>query len=581
MAAKWTMKKKGIQGSRWEVWEKYFRDIMPWDEFKDNAVKYNPHLNKSTGWCFVLEYTYTLPEASADVEKKADQDKDVLEIEQLIRDVNVEAVLKLGSGAKESVKALQCLLNDLGFGEQLNWQLYGADGNYGSATASAVLSFAVKNGFASSGEMVTQAIAEQLLLRIDMLDDLRNIYNALHDGKIDAFYYYKSPHSVAIVSLQTLLKALGYGEELNWQKYGADGDYGKNTANALLSFAKNENLAGDGRRLTNEQAEKIIDKLRVFYGEGWAQDVELPEKKVNRLSIKEEMVNGRKRINISDDAHNEVRFTKFKRGIYYYGKQQVENFIKKNKDALHQAGVTDSAINVMSAVSENEGNLDGINTWDNSFMTFGIFQWTLGQGNEPGELAALLQKVKNHDPKLFDKYYGQHGLEIVDTGPISGYLSLNGKKLSTPTLKELLRTYEWAFYFWLAGQDTAVQSVQIQHALARIDIFYRSENYKIKQYFISDLISSEYGVGLLLDNHVNRPGYLKDCLIMAFDEANLSDPGAWGDDEEKELISHYLKIRKTHGKYPMTDAEKRAQVTGKYLKNGTISDKRGSFKQSA
>ena len=580
MATRWTVKKKGIQGSRWEVWEKHFQDILPWDEFKDNAVKYNPHLNKSTGWCFVPEYTYTLPVASADVEKEPDQDKDVLEIEQLIRDVNVKAVLKSGSGAKESVQALQRLLNDLGFGEQLNWQMYGADGDYGSATALAVRSFAVKNGFASSGEMVTQAIAEQLLVCIDMLDDLRNIYNALNDGKIEAFYYYKSPHFVGIVSLQTLLKALGYGEELNWQKYGADGDYGKSTANALLSFAKNENLAGDGQRLTNEQAEKIIDKLQVFYGEGWAQDVELPEKKVNRLSIKEAMVKGKKRIYISDDAGNEARFAKFKRGVYCFGEQRVESFIKENKVALSQAGVTDSAINVMLAVSENEGNLDGINTWDNSFMTFGIFQWTLGKGKEPGELAALLRKVKNHDPKLFEIYYGRHGLDIVDTGPISGYLSLNGKKLSTPSLKEQLRTHEWAFYFWLSGQDRSVQAMEIQHALSRIDAFYRNENFKVKQYFISDLISSEYGVGLLLDNHVNRPGYLRGCLCTAFDKADLPDPGGWGDNEEYELIAHYLKIRETYGKYPMTDAAKRAQVTRKYLENGIISDKRGSFKQS-
>jgi hypothetical protein len=39
----------------------------------------------------------------------------------------------------------------------------------------------------------------------------------------------------------------------------------------------------------------------------------------------------------------------------------------------------------------------------------------------------------------------------------------------------------------------------------------------------------------------------------------------------------YLRIRETHGRYPMTDAEKRAKVTKKYLESGTISDERGSF----
>jgi hypothetical protein len=36
----------------------------------------------------------------------------------------------------------------------------------------------------------------------------------------------------------------------------------------------------------------------------------------------------------------------------------------------------------------------------------------------------------------------------------------------------------------------------------------------------------------------------------------------------------------THGNSPTTDAEKRARVTRKYLTNGTISDRRGSFKRS-
>lgn len=577
MATRWTLKKAGIQGSRWTVWEKDFQKILPWEEFKDNVAKHNPHLNKSTGWCFVPEYTYTLPEVSEKIEKRPDQDKDVLALEGLIRDANVGAVLKRGSGAKGSVQALQRILNDLGFGQALNWQAYGADGDYGSATVSAVRLFADKNGIAGNGEQVTPVIAEMLVARRDILDDLRNIYNALNKGKIEGFYHYQSPHRVAVVSLQTLLNALGYGGQLNWQKYGADGDYKEKTKAALLAFAKDEHLAGDGQALTNAQAERIIDRLRVFYGDAWALDAEIPEKKVNRLRIKEAMVKGKKRVLISDDADHEARFTSYKKGIYCIGQKQVKDFINENQPVLEKAGVTPSEINVMLAVSENEGHLDAINTWDNAFMTFGIFQWTLGTDKAAGELAALLWRVKNHNLDLFEKYYGCHGLDIVDAGPVTGYLSLNGKTLATPALKEQLRTHEWAFYFWLSGQDEAVQSIEIQHALGRMDTFYRNKNYRVKNFFLSDLISSEYGVGLLLDNHVNRPAYLNACLESAWERAGLPDPGGWGDAEENKLIDHYLEIRETYGKYPMTDAAKRAQVTKKYLQKGIISDKRGSF----
>ena len=62
----------------------------------------------------------------------------------------------------------------------------------------------------------------------------------------------------------------------------------------------------------------------------------------------------------------------------------------------------------------NEGNLDAINTWDNAFLSFGLFQWTAGTGSGKGELPALLARIKNEDRDLFDKYCGQHGLDVVN-----------------------------------------------------------------------------------------------------------------------------------------------------------------------
>ena len=84
-------------------------------------------------------------------------------------------------------------------------------------------------------------------------------------------------------------------------------------------------------------------------------------------------------------------------------------------------------------------------------------------------------------------------------------------------------------------------------------------------------------MGLLLDNHVNRPGYIKPCLEKAMDQTGLTSPQNWGTAAERRLINAYLIIRETHGRYPMTHAAKRAAVTKKYLDNGIISDERGSF----
>jgi hypothetical protein len=192
-------------------------------------------------------------------------------------------------------------------------------------------------------------------------------------------------------------------------------------------------------------------------------------------------------------------------------------------------------------------------------------------------LAALLQKIKDTDDAVFQKYFGRHALDVIDANEISGFFTLDGQKLATSSLKERLRTYEWAFYFWLAGQDPLVQSIEVQHALSRINTFYRSGGYRVKGHFIADLVTSEYGMGLLLDNHVNRPAYIKPCLVKAMDQTGLTSPQNWGTGAERRLINAYLKIRETHGRSPMTHAARRAAVTKRYLDTGIISDERGSF----
>lgn len=497
-------------------------------------------------------------------------------IKELVRDKKAASVLRRGSSRREAVRALQTVLYELGFADELNWRKYGADGDYGGGTTRAVKAFAERNGLSGDGEMITAAIAEKLIDRFDLLDDLRHIYNAVVQHKVEQLYFRRSPHNTAVAALQTLLNELGFGAELNWEKYGADGNYGAGTTKALKAFASREGIRSDGRELTGELARRIIDRLATFYGAGWAEDTAPAEKTGTEVHVREAVENGKSRIYVSL-AGQAVRFTKFKRGVYVFGQHRPLDFIDANRASLSNLGLTDSAINVMAAVSENEGNLDAVNTWDNAFMTFGMFQWTAGVESDPGELPALLRKIKTAEQDIFEEYYGQHGLDIVDSDEISGFFTLAGRKLAASLQKEQLRTYEWAFYFWLSGQDPVVQGVEIQHALWRINTFYRSTSYRVRGYFISDLVTSEYGVGLLLDNHVNRPGYVKPCLEKAMDRTGLASPQDWDTADERKLVDAYLKIRETHGRNPMTDAAKRAAVTKKYLANGIISAERGSF----
>lgn len=271
---------------------------------------------------------------------------------------------------------------------------------------------------------------------------------------------------------------------------------------------------------------------------------------------------------------------KFKKGIFRIGAQNTETFIQENPAILSDLKISTSEVNALLATSENEGNLDAINTWDNSFMSFGMFQWTLGSGGNNGELPALIKLVQEKYPKSFEQYCGQFGLTVsADTNGTYGYLLYKNKKVDSSAEKQFFRSNIVAYRFAEAGKDKNICAVQILHAINRFNLFYFKNTSKLGGNKLIDLVSSEYAAALFLDNHVNRPGYLFSCVAKAIQNLGISYD--WlkngGDQEEMTVINEYLKVRETYGSSPMTDAKNRAAVTKRYLDAGKLSAKKRSF----
>ena len=186
----------------------------------------------------------------------------------------------------------------------------------------------------------------------------------------------------------------------------------------------------------------------------------------------------------------------------------------------------------------------------------------------------------------FGNLFGRHGLDVLNvlegppvnagTTPV-GSVSLDGEALNSPDKKERLRTLEWAHRFWLAGHDDVVRQVQIEQAMDRLQVFYRSPKHLIHGRDIAAYVTSEAGVALPLDQHVNRPGHVPKTLAQAVDQIardrGTNDPTSWSDSEERDLLEAYLGLR---AGTTMTDSDKRAQVVLDAVSRGVISDRRGS-----
>ncbi len=262
-------------------------------------------------------------------------------------------------------------------------------------------------------------------------------------------------------------------------------------------------------------------------------------------------------------------------GFFTLGKTTVDSWLAGNPAGLNLAP---SLIRVIRAVSHNEGRLEAINSWDNAFLSFGMFQWTAGARSAAGELAGLLALVRHTNPDAFQNCFGRYALgALLQGGETTGFLTLAGAALKDAADKEQLRSVEWAYRFWLAGHDDTVRACQINLAAARVARFIRAA---VADHPVGDWLSSEYGMALVLDEHVNRPGHVPGTLKRAIASLHLgtADPTGWDDEQEDDLITAYKAARKATN---MTTPAKRATSIAACVNAGTLSKKRGSFVMTA
>jgi hypothetical protein len=236
-------------------------------------------------------------------------------------------------------------------------------------------------------------------------------------------------------------------------------------------------------------------------------------------------------------------------------------------------GVSPSRIRVIQAVAPNEGRLEAINSYDNSFLSFGILQWTAGPAGEGGELPGFIQRLKQEQPAAYQNLLGTHGVDMVPIKPLhTGHISIGGQVLKTAAEKTPLREALWAYRFWRAGHDDTVRACELKHALSRIDDFMGLQLAGGRP--VSAFLTSEIGVALLFDEHVNRPGHVPGTLRDGLNASGLSqDPTGWTDADEATLLQNYIDKRNLTN---MTSSAQRAAAIFA-IPAAQLSRGRGSF----
>lgn len=190
-------------------------------------------------------------------------------MEAALKQGNISGSLFKGSQNKELVTDLQRVLFELGFREELKWDNFQADGDYGNATAAAVAAFALKNGKSSNGHKVTKTLAEIILQRHDFLPGMYILWK-IHTSDLRSKLRFSKGTAMSISSIQVFLNEMEYGAQLKFARFGADGLYGQNTRNAIIAYANDRNIESDGDLVTRPLANSILKDISSYYGAHWS-----------------------------------------------------------------------------------------------------------------------------------------------------------------------------------------------------------------------------------------------------------------------------------------------------------------------
>lgn len=258
-------------------------------------------------------------------------------------------------------------------------------------------------------------------------------------------------------------------------------------------------------------------------------------------------------------------------GPVYWGEMTLDSYPRWN-DLIANGRITESERIILVAMSDNEGNMDSIQSYDSEVITVGAMQKTVKDeaGLEgKGELSAQLAKFRDLHIDSYESHMVNCGWSVEGSGSsailyYSDASLTHGDKITSTNLKNLIRTgcNENTYRHFVHNKPLAsllkvitlpeYLDIQIFDFIQRLNAaenqIVSAGNIKIK-----DFVKSNFGRALILDHSVNRPGLVSIDFRQAianFHQHNPTvnlDPQTWGEQHsahESNLLEEYKSTRR-------------------------------------
>ncbi|CAF3939814.1 unnamed protein product, partial [Rotaria sp. Silwood1] len=265
--------------------------------------------------------------------------------------------------------------------------------------------------------------------------------------------------------------------------------------------------------------------------------------------------------------------TRAQYGPSYSGHTGLADYTGWNTLILQQRATVDDKI-ILGAMSKNEGKLESVQSYDSEIVSVGAMQKTISSKGT-GEFPKQVWKFKEQYPEQYKELFEKHGWVVTNNAQVysMSYNGLTGNELKNSIRKDFQKEIEAtrsknnvAASKPLEALVKAMNNKEFQEmqVLDFIDRLHKQvlpiKPIGFESYTLDDYLKSNFGKAVVLDQHVNRPGYVKADFGKALEHLftkypDLSkDPAKWGPNREKyeaELVDYYGTHRR------MTDAAKR------------------------
>ena len=270
------------------------------------------------------------------------------------------------------------------------------------------------------------------------------------------------------------------------------------------------------------------------------------------------------------EYRNQVSCTRYGKqyGPVFWGALKLANYTEWNI-LLSNNKITQEEKSIIIGMSANEGNLDSVQSYDSEIVTVGAMQKTINPEGY-GEFPIQMYEFKKEYPERFKKLFENCGWEVKEEKTTVNkkeiikykayYLNVTGKDLKNKirdgfSIDNFKKNVQCISIEPLinAARDPYFQAKQIEDFITRL----RYKVLPIKplgyEHQLKDFLKSKLGKATVLDQHINRPAYVKEDFAKALDDffkqnSKLSkNPNEWGSEHKKneeDILEIYGKNRR-------------------------------------